>query len=253
MHLWSRNGRDWSVEFPGITAALKAWKLKSFVLDGEACACDESGWPDFNALLGGGAACATACFHAFDLLELWPRADRHRRRVQVGHNAPKSTRRFKVLCFGRSEARAHCFHQLRRVPQALGRGALYDRSSSKTSTGWDNHLAGRAGDAANAVLAALGYNFGLLLRWLALLLRIVLTVLAAPSHSNRTIGERRNHSYFTGDHLAKGEVHEEPGVRSGRLGELGLGDNREGRLTPAGLELWRTTPSAHHSGTGCAA
>jgi len=70
VHLWSRNGRDWSVEFSGITAALKAWKLKSFVLDGEACACDESGWPDFNALLGGGAACATACFHAFDLLEL---------------------------------------------------------------------------------------------------------------------------------------------------------------------------------------
>ena len=70
VHLWSRNGRDWSVEFSGITAALKAWKLKSFVLDGEACACDESGWPDFNALLGGGAACATACFHAFDLLQL---------------------------------------------------------------------------------------------------------------------------------------------------------------------------------------
>ena len=38
-----------------------------------------------------------------------------------------------------------------------------------------------------AVLAAVGYNFGLLLRWLALLLRIVLAVLAAPSHSNRTI------------------------------------------------------------------
>ena len=32
-----------------------------------------------------------------------------------------------------------------------------------------------------------GYNFGLLLRWLALLLRIVLAVLAAPSHSNRTL------------------------------------------------------------------
>src|SRR5436190_23448007 len=60
VHLWSRNGRDWSVEFSGITAALKPWKLKRFVLDGEACACDESGWPDFNALLGGGAACATA-------------------------------------------------------------------------------------------------------------------------------------------------------------------------------------------------
>ena len=33
LHLWSRNGRDWSVEFSGITAAFKAWRLKSFVLD----------------------------------------------------------------------------------------------------------------------------------------------------------------------------------------------------------------------------
>src|SRR5215218_4613227 len=31
VHLWSRNGRDWSVEFSGITAALKAWKVKSCV------------------------------------------------------------------------------------------------------------------------------------------------------------------------------------------------------------------------------
>jgi len=34
-----------------------------------------------------------------------------------------------------------------------------------------NHLAGRAGDAANAVLAAVGFNFRLLLAWLAALLR----------------------------------------------------------------------------------
>ena len=32
-----------------------------------------------------------------------------------------------------------------------------------------NHLAHRTGDAINAVLAAVGYNFRLLLRWLALL------------------------------------------------------------------------------------
>ena len=30
-----------------------------------------------------------------------------------------------------------------------------------------NHLRGRHGDRANAVLAAAGYNFSLLLRWLA--------------------------------------------------------------------------------------
>ena len=63
-------GRDWSVGFSGITAALKAWKVKSLVLNGEACACDENGWPDFHALLGGGKGCARACFPAFDLLAL---------------------------------------------------------------------------------------------------------------------------------------------------------------------------------------
>jgi transposase, IS5 family len=45
-----------------------------------------------------------------------------------------------------------------------------------------NYLAGRASDAANAVLAAVGYNFRRLLAWLALLLRIVCTLLA-PSFS----------------------------------------------------------------------
>jgi IS5 family transposase len=38
-----------------------------------------------------------------------------------------------------------------------------------------NHLAHRAGDAANAVLAAAGYNFHLLLRWLQRLLSRYLT------------------------------------------------------------------------------
>jgi IS5 family transposase len=33
-----------------------------------------------------------------------------------------------------------------------------------------NYLKGRDGDRINAVLAATGYNFGLLLRWLARLL-----------------------------------------------------------------------------------
>ncbi len=40
-----------------------------------------------------------------------------------------------------------------------------------------NYLAHRAGDAINAVLAAAGYNFHLLLKWLKLLL---LTILVAP-------------------------------------------------------------------------
>jgi len=38
-----------------------------------------------------------------------------------------------------------------------------------------NHLRGRLGDDINAVLAAAGYSFGLLLRWLAELLRLMST------------------------------------------------------------------------------
>ena len=47
-----------------------------------------------------------------------------------------------------------------------------------------NHLAHSTGDAINAVLAAVGYNFRLLLRWLALLyawIRVLLT--PAPDRS----------------------------------------------------------------------
>ena len=49
-----------------------------------------------------------------------------------------------------------------------------------------NRLAGRAGDAANAVLAAAGYNFSLLLRWLALLRALIAAMLqAAASGSSK--------------------------------------------------------------------
>ena len=47
-----------------------------------------------------------------------------------------------------------------------------------------NHLAGSQGDAINAVLAAVGYNFRLLLRWLACLCAVLRALLApAPSPS----------------------------------------------------------------------
>ena len=40
-----------------------------------------------------------------------------------------------------------------------------------------NYLKGRDGDRTNAVLAAAGYNFRLLLRWLERLLRALIRVL----------------------------------------------------------------------------
>ena len=43
-----------------------------------------------------------------------------------------------------------------------------------------NYLKGRAGDRANAVLAAAGYNFALLLRWLRRLLRALFQTLFVP-------------------------------------------------------------------------
>jgi transposase, IS5 family len=49
-----------------------------------------------------------------------------------------------------------------------------------------NHLKGREGDRINAVLAAAGYNFGLLLRWLAELLRVLITVLLVSEQKPET-------------------------------------------------------------------
>ena len=43
-----------------------------------------------------------------------------------------------------------------------------------------NYLKGREGDRANAVLAAAGYNFSLLLRWLEWLLRALIAALTEP-------------------------------------------------------------------------
>jgi len=43
-----------------------------------------------------------------------------------------------------------------------------------------SYLAHRAGDAIKAMLAAVGYNFRLLLRWLTLLLRAMLVARAEP-------------------------------------------------------------------------
>ena len=66
LRLWSRNARDWSVEFRAIAEALKALPASSVILDGEAVAHCAEGLPDFHGLLGDGAA--SACLYAFDLL-----------------------------------------------------------------------------------------------------------------------------------------------------------------------------------------
>jgi IS5 family transposase len=49
-----------------------------------------------------------------------------------------------------------------------------------------NYLKGREGDCINAVLAAAGFNFSLLLRWLAELLRALIQALFVHAPSRQT-------------------------------------------------------------------
>jgi transposase, IS5 family len=46
-----------------------------------------------------------------------------------------------------------------------------------------NYLAGRHGDANNAILAAVGYNFRRLIRWLTLVFAFVLLAISKPPKS----------------------------------------------------------------------
>jgi IS5 family transposase len=100
------------------------------------------------------------------------------RRVHVdkgyrGHNHPN---RFRVWISG----------QVRRTTAAIRR-EMKRRAAVEPVIGHvkaehrmdRNYLKGRDGDRINAVLAAAGYNFGLLLRWLAALLRVVFRALLA--------------------------------------------------------------------------
>ena len=96
-----------------------------------------------------------------------------------GHNAP-SEYKFKV----------YTSRQKRRVTPAIKR-EMKRRAAVEPVIGHTkeehrmgrNYLAGRHGDANNAVLAAAGYNFRRLIRWLSDLLRLILLMLFAESKS----------------------------------------------------------------------
>jgi IS5 family transposase len=97
-----------------------------------------------------------------------------------GHNAPPG-HKFRVYISG----------QRRRVTETIKR-ELRRRSAVEPVIGHAkaehrmgrNYLAGTHGDAANAVLAAAGYNFRRLLEWLAALWRVfIMAILAAARHA----------------------------------------------------------------------
>jgi bifunctional non-homologous end joining protein LigD len=69
VRLLTRNGHDWTDRFPLIAQAAAALKLRSFLIDGEAVACDGDGMPSFDRLQyrrGDGRV----FLWAFDLIQL---------------------------------------------------------------------------------------------------------------------------------------------------------------------------------------
>ena len=100
-----------------------------------------------------------------------------------GHNAPPDYK-FKVFTAGQKRrVTPQIKRQMRRraaVEPVIGHVKAEHRLGR-------NYLKGRDGDRSNAVLAAAGYNFSLLLRWLARLLRALFQALAATSPSVRFV------------------------------------------------------------------
>jgi len=81
-----RRGHDWTSRFSLIAQAAVALKARSFLLDGEAVACDQDGRPSFDRLRhrrGDG----TVFLYAFDLLEL--KSDRD---LETDVGTPRSAR-----------------------------------------------------------------------------------------------------------------------------------------------------------------
>src|SRR4051794_26050637 len=94
VRLWSRNGRDWSTASPGIRAALAALPVTSYILDADAVAHNEQGWPDFH-ILHSRKARETASLIAFDLLMVndedirtWPLLERRSWLLELLTEAP---------------------------------------------------------------------------------------------------------------------------------------------------------------------
>ena len=100
-----------------------------------------------------------------------------------GHNAPPD-HKFKVYISGQKRGVTDAIKRdLRRrsaVEPVIGHAKAEHRMGR-------NYLEGPHGDAANAVLAAAGYNFRRLLAWLALLLSAILAAFTAAASQKRPL------------------------------------------------------------------
>jgi bifunctional non-homologous end joining protein LigD len=69
VRILTRNGHDWTSRFPLIASAANALRAKSFLIDGEAVACDDSGLAVFQRLRKRKND-ASVFLYAFDLVQL---------------------------------------------------------------------------------------------------------------------------------------------------------------------------------------
>ena len=96
-----------------------------------------------------------------------------------GHNAPPDVR-FKVYIAGQKRGVTNAIkRELRRrsaVEPVIGHAKAEHRMGR-------NFLKGAHGDAANAILAAAGYNFRRLLAWMAILWRVLIMATLAEAAS----------------------------------------------------------------------
>ena len=69
IRLITRRGNDWSDRFPLVVEAVNHLKVRSCLIDGEVCCCDERGLARFDVLRRRRNE-AEAFLYAFDLLEL---------------------------------------------------------------------------------------------------------------------------------------------------------------------------------------
>ncbi len=100
-----------------------------------------------------------------------------------GHNAPKN-KMFKVHIAGYKRGLTKAIKRALRRRAAVEPVIGHLKSDHRMGR---NFLAFSEGDANNAVLAAVGYNFSLLLNWLRLLFALfLLTIAAAPTAACRT-------------------------------------------------------------------
>jgi IS5 family transposase len=93
-----------------------------------------------------------------------------------GHNAPPDYK-FRVFTSGQKRRMTPTIKREMRRRSAVEPVIGHIKSEHRMER---NYLAHRAGDAANAVLAAAGYNFSLLLKWLKLLLFAILASFNEP-------------------------------------------------------------------------